>query len=327
MRALVLAIVVACAASAQAKTGLAPVVVDADLGKGVAQLVQRAALEAIARNGVNPPRTTAVGARLGLARATDPPTTAQCVAAGNALGLDVVLVLRVRERQGRTLLQTELRVVDVAAGEERRYERVTPTPQPGRGARRLAVADARAVLAELFAEPGPWDRGLVDVERALGRDCDAEHAGYLSSGEAAGRSFADHMLIAAEKRKRGGAVVTAVVPALIAGLTTAALLVIVKPWESNDHEKDDNDADVCLGCGFGEMFRSFGIAVLALVGYGATIGALIGGIRVYAKGRDDSDRLRPLVSTRLEPRRSAPELALAPYAGPGGGGLALRLRF
>jgi len=226
----VLAAALAWCGVAAAKTGLAPVVVEGTTDSRIAQRIENAVLRALARNGPNPPRPLEVAAALGLPSPADRPTVEQCVAAGKKLGLDVIAVIRVHLHEGTA--SVELRVVTVADGEERRY---------------LAAADPRSVargavnlVAVAFAELRGWDTDHVDVEHALRRDLDAEHAEYAAAAYEPPLTFAEHLYLEAEKRERNGKAAAIIVPTIFT-LTTAALVYawIARPWEPDEDPNED----------------------------------------------------------------------------------------
>jgi len=320
-----LAVAIAWCGAAEAKTGLAPVVVDASLGVVYSRAVGSAIRDALRLNGVDPPPSGKISARLGPSFPKKAPSTAQCVAAGKDLGLDLLLLIRIRNLDSGTRLQTELRAVVVETGEDRRYEQQTLIPDTERRPVRLVVAAAKSLLQEVVEEVRAQEPDLAGVEQALHRDCDEDYAEYRIAGAAKEIAFADHMYLEADKRMRDGKVVAIAIPTVLIAITTTVLLAGFKPWTWDD-EEDGSDPNG-MGSGFIELFRNFGFVLVAIVGYGASIATLIGGIHMYSEGKEDVGRLRPLVP--IPPKRAEPEveLAFAPYASPSGGGLALDLRF
>jgi len=319
-------IVSAFSCAVEARTGLAPVVADATLGVGYARAVEQAIRNDLRLRGVDTPAPKTILPHLGLASPTDAPTTAQCVAAGKKMGLDLLLLIRIRNVHAGTRLMTELRAVVVETGEEYRFDRQTLLSYAERAPKRLVVSDVRSLVSGVMAEVRAWEPDLIDVERAFKRDYDEEYLEYQTSNTSPELSFADTLYLRADKRMRDGKIVAIVVPAILAAATTVALTAGFKPWTWDDHDDEQCDP-ACLSVGLGRMMITAGFVLVAVVGYGATIATLALALRAYTRGKREVGALRPLVP--VPPVRPEPEfeLAFAPYAAPGGGGLALDLRF
>jgi hypothetical protein len=321
------ALAFAWSGAAEAKTGLAPVVVDGSLDPRLARDVERAILRDLRMRGADPPDPMKVLPLLALASPKEIPATPLCVAAGKKLGLDLLLLIRIRNLHAGTRLQTELRAVVVETGEERVFSGLTLLPYSEPSPRALVVSGARDLVAGALGEFGSPEEDLIEVERALLRNCDEAYAEYRASGVISKYSFADYMYLKADKRMRGGRMIAIVVPAILAAGTTTILLAGFKPWTWDDHDGEQCDPN-CMATGFGELFLTIGFMAVTIVGYGATFATLALSLRAYSKGKRDLGLLRPLVPN--PPKREKPEMelvAFAPWASPQGGGLALDLRF
>jgi len=299
-----------CGASA-ARTGLAPVVAEGGFGLKMAQKVERAALRALTIQGVNPPKPATLAPHLGLASSTDPPSTAQCVAAGEALGLDVVVVIRVRQSAAGDA-ESELRVVVVETGKEYLYHVRSPAS--------LAPSEVRALVYDVFGPIRIWEGDLIDVEHALGRDMDRLYARFMARGRQTG-SFAEYMYNRAERRKHVSLALAITLPTLIAGATVAFGVGTRGIWID---EESDN-VDDCFTCGIGDILivvARVAVVLGIVIGTGGAIASGVGGHLAYSDRKKEMTRLRPLLA---EP----PPVSwhVAPYASPEGGGLALDLRF
>ena len=312
------AIALAWCGAAEAKTGLARVVVLGTTDVRIPRRIEGAVLDVLNKNGSNPKSPAYVAAALGLKRPTDRPTVAQCVAAGTKLGLDVIAVIRVR-LEGRAA-SVELRVVTVADGGERSYTVLAYARNPAKGAADLVAA--------AFADIREWDTDLVDAEHALGRDLDEKHAEYAVSPRKPPVSFAEHMYLDAETRARHGKAAAIVVPTLFA-LTTAALVyaLIARPWEPDERPDGEASDMPNMAAGFGTIFITALVGAATAVSVAGMILGLTLGLRARYRAQEEMARLRHLVPNPPEAPRPDLELALAPMLSPEGGGLALDLRF
>lgn len=303
----------------EARIGVAPVVAqDVSIAK-LEVAVTRDVVSQLRLAGVDPPRPEVVASQLDGA---GEPTVAQCVAAGKALGLDVLVWIQIQRiaPQSDHLVAT-LHVVVVTNGAEAVHE-VDASRSELRGAVRGLV---QQVLAPLRVGS---DTAVADAEQALGRNCDKEFAVYRESNAAATLTFPEYLYAKADRRMRTGRVAGIIVPVALAGLTTGILLGVFKPWEWNDNEQDsDGDSTNCVSCGFGELFRDFAFVAVAVVGYGAALTALMLSLRAYVRGKRDLAALRHLVTGEPTlPAEERPfEISLLPRTG--GAGLSARLRF
>lgn len=313
------AIALAWCGAAEAKTGLAPVVVEGTTDSRIPRRIENAALEVLRAHGPNPPPPQEIAQALGLADPADAPTAAQCAAAGAQLGLDVIAVVRVRLDGDAAAV--ELRVVTVADGKERAYSLISDA--------RHAAKDAAALVGEVFAEVREWDSGLVDVEHALGGDLDREYADYTADG--GGGSFASYLYDRAARRRGGMIAVGVVIPTILVSATIALGVGTRSVWEdpytSSDAEEDSGMP--CIACGLGEVMLVAARVMVVLgivVGTGGAILAAVGAGFGYKKQDRRMGALEPLLS-----RDGDGELPvswrLAPWGSPEGGGLALDLRF
>ena len=308
------AIAVVLCGAAEARTGLVPVVVEGGLGLELGEDVQHTALRTLAKHGVNPPEPWALLPHLGLANPTDPPTTAQCIAAGGALGLDVVAIIRVRPSAAG--MEAEMRVVVVETRKEYRYSTTSDI--------RHALRAVHDLVTLVFEDLRAWDTDLLDVEHALGRDRDRLYVRYLASDGQAG-SFAGYMYDRAERRKHLSLALAITVPTLIAGATVAFGVGTRGIWIN---EESDNEDD-CFTCGIGDILIGVArVAVVLGIAIG-TAGAILSGVGAgfsHFMRKKEMERLRPLLSgARADPPPVSWQIA--PYASPEGGGLALDLRF
>jgi hypothetical protein len=324
LAACVVAIAAAWCGAAAARIGLAPVVADTGVHRSVAPSVERAIMDYLRLRGINPPSTSVVGARLALTAATEKPTTAECVDAGKKIGIDLLLLIRVRAVDAEGLQGIALRVVDVDAGSERGYERRYLRSDPRQSPRSLSIAGAQDLVAAALADFPAREQKLAAVEAALKRDCDEEYAAFLGAG-AHERPFADQMYLDADNRRVQGIVMGIAIPITLVAITTTVLLAAFRPWTWNDHQ--DTGAGVCVTCGIGEAGRDAGFAIVAIVGYGLTFATLAGGLHMYSEGKSDLERLRPLVPNPPKRERVEMELSMAPWGSPTAAGLAMDLRF
>jgi hypothetical protein len=312
------AIAVAWCGAAEAKTGLAPVVAEGGLGLKVARKAERAALKILAKHGVNSPAPATIEAKLGLAGPTDPPTTAQCVAAGRALGLDVIVALRLRPTGD--LVEVEVRVVVVDSGTEHVYTANDDAAHVPRAVQNLVLA--------VFDDVRTWDTELVDVERALGRDEDKPYARWLADDDSEKGTFARYMHDRAARRRNASVVVGIALPILVASATVWFGYATRGIWRDLQHNEEDDDG-VCIACGLGDILLGVarvGVVIGYVAGIALTLVSAAVPIAIYGHRTREMARLRPLLTDEAaEP--PAIVWSFAPYASPEGAGLALDLRF
>jgi hypothetical protein len=311
------AISIAWCGAAEARTGLAPVVADGELGLKMAQKIERVAFKALVRNGVNPPRPTTLLPYLDLASPTDPPTTAQCVAAGEALNLDIVVVIRVRP--SGDAMESEMRVVVVETRKEYLYAVHEDAAYMPREVGELVAA----VLGNIRA----WDADLIDVEHALGRDEDKLYGRYLADAGPQASTFAQYAYDRAEQRRNVSLGLGIAIPIVLASATVWFGIATRGIWKDKISDTGDSEYSVLIWFADMAIIAARVVVVLVLfIGAAATAASAAISAVLYKKHEKEMNRLRPLLSgASAEP----PPISwnVAPYVSPEGGGLALDLRF
>jgi hypothetical protein len=297
------------AATAEARTGLAPVTIESGLDRGLAPRVERAAVAALARTGIDPPPTRVLGRRLGPTNPGETVSTERYVAAGRDLGLDVIAALAVR-RAGSDSVEVEIRVVVVETGDEHSYL-VTA------GATTIA-AEVGRFLKRLFASVRAWEGDLVAVELAVDRSRDSSYRRFLRERGQEDTSFAAWAHGEAERRRTASLVLGISIPVVLAGATVGLGVSTRDIWE---------EEEVPLG---GLMFTSVtyarGWTALGLViGTAGTIAAPLIAVWRYRAHEEDMHRLRPLLQDGAA-SPSPVSWSLAPSVLPGGAGLELTFR-
>jgi hypothetical protein len=311
------AIAIAWSGVAEAKTGLAPVVAEGDLGLKMAQKVERQAFKALVRNGVNPPKPATLLPYFGLGSPTDPPTTAQCVAAGEALGLDIVVVIRVRP--WADAVESEMRVVVVETGKEYLYavhEDAAYMPR-----------EVGALVADVFGNIRAWNADLIDVERALGRDEDKLYGRYLGEAGPQASTFAQYAYDRAEQRRNVSLGLGIALPIVLASATVWFGIASRGVWENRIADPGDSEYGVIIWFADMAIIAARVVVVLVLVvGAAATAVSVAISTLMYKRHEKEMNRLRPLLSGASA---ETPPISwnVAPYVSPEGGGLALDLRF
>jgi hypothetical protein len=311
------AIAIAWCGAAEAKTGLVPVVAEGELGLKMAQKVERAAIKALMRNGVNPPRPAALLPHLDLASPTDPPTTAQCVAAGEALNLDIVVVIRVRP--WADAVETEMRVVVVETRKEYLYavhEDAAYMPR-----------EVGELVADVFGNIRAWNADLIDVEHAQGRDEDKLYGRYLGDAGPQASTFAQYAYDRAERGRNVSLGLGIAIPTILAAATVWFGIATRGVWENRIADPGDSEYGVIIWFADMAIIAARVIVVLVLVvGAAATAVSVAISTLMYKRHEKEMNRLSTLVSgASAEP----PPVSwnVAPYLSPEGGGLALDLQF
>jgi len=301
----------------------------------LARAVEQAVLRDLRLRGVNPPAPRAVISQLVLSSPNEVPSTAQCVEAGKRLGLDLLLLIRIRNLEAGTRLLTELRVVDVATGVERGYQRLTLFSYAQPIDRRQLATDAESLVAAALADFPPPEQDLADVERALGIDADKLYRRYDLRTDSLASSFAQYLYNRAERRRNVSMGLGVAIPILLGSATVWFGIATRGIWDDGDHDSDDSDDSgdeeaYSLSTGFGTMMMElarFLVVAVLVVGSAATIAIATVASVVYRKREKELERLRPLLSAGSLAKPPPVSWLIAPYAAPGGGGLALELRF
>jgi hypothetical protein len=208
-------------------------------------------------------------------------------------------------------------MIDAGATKERRVTVETNRYDLVRDVKRMVVAALGPGVAD--------ERELIDVERALGRNCDAEYRDYLATDAGRLSSFAWYMNGLAQDKRRSGAALAAVAPPLIAGSAAAIAVLGFKPWEWQDC---DDEYDEVEFCGWGQEYLMLGFYLVVAAGSAGTILTFTFGLLRAKRGRDEISKLRPLLGKNYKTAEPGPEFGIAPlFTVQGPAGLALTGRF
>jgi hypothetical protein len=301
--------VIGGAASALARTGLAPVTIESGLDRGLASRVESAALSALARTGIDPPSPRVLGRRFGPAKQGETVSTERCVDVGRDLGLDVVVALAVR-RGPDDGVEVEIRVVVVETGDEYRFL-VNAT------AAHVPVEVGR-FLTRLFASVRAWEGDLVAVEQALGRSRDSAYQRFLRASGQGDASFAEWAYCEAERRRTASLVLGISIPVILAGATVGLGVATRGIWREDEGSLG--------GLLFTSVTYTRGWTALGLVvGTAGTLAAPLIAIWRYRTHEEDMRNLQPLLPDGAA-SPSAVSWSLAPSVYPGGAVLELTLR-
>lgn len=258
------------------------------------------------RQGGRPPSPEELRARLPEKAHGSALTTAEAAAAGRVLGLDVVIVVRIREKNWSHDPGAELRFLLASSGEEKLYRSIEPTPNLPGEAQRVVARNYRTIIT--------WDRELVEVNNAIDHDCRSPYASFLKDHPEGGTRFASYMYDQSVKQTKVGFGALVPIGAVTGAATAILTYLLVNPtWE-------DPPCEDCL------INTTTGVLLAAFFCGLGSIGALSTGMIVGTIHLKRVRRLRPLLDAS-PPAGESLALRLAPYAAPGGGGLALDLRF
>jgi hypothetical protein len=305
-----------CAESAAAKIAIAPVVVEGGQQYHLKRKIETVLVFETRLHGVDPVLPRNVRASFVGWNDAVRGSTKWWSDAARRMGVDGLLVVRA-QRRGEAIV-IEARMIEAGSAEERRVTVETN--------RYDLVQDVKRVVVAALGPARADERELIDVEHALGRNCDEEYRDYMAQESGRLKSFAWYMNGLARDKRRSGVALAAIAPPLIAGSAAAIAIFGFRPWEWQECDPDDDDHNFC---GWGDQYSKMGFYLVVAAGSAGTILTFTFGLLRAKRGSDEMDRLRSLLGKDYETAASGPVLGIAPLFSARGvpAGLALTGRF